>query len=130
MATTLDQLYLAHQIAQNLVGLKKDIRDNAANAKLRLAAGQDPLGVADMMARNAGEYLRRLGWITAQAPKDMTDALTAAGVDMAEANGLHATLLMIAAQQQADCLAARNAADIAAMADQVLASTPEAKVLW
>lgn len=59
----LENFMLMLQTAQNLQGLRKDMRGNAVAYKAQVTAGRPIADIAAVMNGDADQYLIRLGWM-------------------------------------------------------------------
>lgn len=122
---TFEQVGLVTQTIANIYGLVNNMRDNAANYKDRVAAGQPIASIRDMMVGDANQYVRRIQWITNVVTRNQalfTNALAVWGLTLAEANSLKTTLTNVCNHTLAASLT--TGAEVNTEADFQLATVP------
>lgn len=122
---------IADQLDRNLINLRVDLRRNAQAYKAAFGLGRTVEQVADVMAKDAAQYIRRIKWhadFRAAKPVLYTEALAHLG----ETDTQH----------EAECKELRDAAviqrdgakttqaGIEALADQVLSAVADHGSLW
>jgi hypothetical protein len=122
---------LGGQILDNLFGLVRNVRQNAADYKVRVAAGQPIAGIAAVMVADADQYLVRCGWLTTAANADPTlfaAALAVRGFTLDQATALRDTIIAAANHTKAAALTTAN--EVNTEADWLLANVPAYSFLW
>ena len=122
---------LTAQIIHNMYGLVLDMRDNAANYKTRLVAGQSVASVRVLMLADADRYKERLQLITDVASRNLakvTAALQARGLTVAQMVNDRDAGVAAADHTLAADLSTTTA--INAEADFILANVPAYERLW
>lgn len=131
MAATFERIGLMFQICQNIYSLVNNMRDNAQSYKDRVATGQPLDSIAAVMQADAGEYLRRIKWVTDATQRNqalVANALADIGLSMPDAVSLRNSLVAIAQHTQAADLS--TAQGINDEADYILANAPAFERLW
>lgn len=119
---TLNAFYLIMQTAQNLQGLRRDMRQNAAGYKQAVASSLPPQLSATIL-QDCDQYDRRIGWITTLLGNaGFLAALTEVGVDSAAVIQTCTDLQTAATALRTAPLATRQ--DIVAAANALLAGLP------
>ena len=130
---TLEEYALARDTAQNLEGLRRDMRQNALGYKADRLSGRVPLAtLTGVMSQDAVQYLRRLDW---------QDRVDAGPIRVRLLNGLTALGLVasevraVVSELRAASAALRDAPkatdmDLDAAADAVLAAVTVHDTVW
>lgn len=132
--TQLQVLRLMLQIEQNLNGLQRDFRANAASWKASVQAQNiDPATLAQYMNDAAGSYQTRLGWLAALQADNANWTKVVALWTILGGTGADFTALMTPFNAVANqlCPADKSTyAKIVAVCDQILAAINAPPTLW
>ena len=129
----LEEYTLARDTVQNVEGLRRDMRRNAAGYKAdRLSSRLSIAQLGQVMAQDASEYVRRLGWQdrvdTGALRLTLANGLAALGIPPTEVRAAVSELKTTAtALRDAP---KETAADIDAAADAVLATVAQHETVW
>ena len=122
---TFENVGLAFQLVNNVHGLVRDMRDNAAGYKLAVAGGKPVEAIATVMVADADQYLIRIQWVTAVVSRNqagVVSALAALGLALSEASSLKATLTGVCNHTKAANL--NTSTKINTESDYILATVP------
>lgn len=123
-----EKIFLALQVVQNLSGLRRDMIANAEGYK----TSADVASTAIVADRDAGEYLRRLGWhesLSVAEKVKLVDGIGALGGVTEKQHDDEIVALKAIATSLRDANK-NNRAQLNAAADGVLASLPRHTRLW
>jgi hypothetical protein len=128
MASALNQRRLVDQTVQNLIGLRRDMRNNAQTWRA-MAAAQSPDLPTLTGYMHSGEYLRRLDWQrNALSGADLPGALAFVGYSVADHQQEAASLRQAALMLQSWPIA--SYADVTAGCDALLAAVSAQQSIW
>lgn len=134
MATTIEQFRILFQVIENMEGLRRDMRQNAARYKADGISGRISLAsVITVMRGDAAEYNRRLDWVlnatqTARISNKLDAAIAALGLVRTELIADYTAMRTVANQQASVALS--DLASVNAAADSLLAFLPAHDFLW